>query len=165
MKISAHHKETSAHAWSQVDTIFGELFVVSRGEAVIQISLTKEKLKLDDTIKKKSCPQSILRSLEDFSSGIPLINTPTLAPQGTSFQQLVWSALCDIPVGQTVTYGTIANRIGRPESARAVGQACGANPIPFLIPCHRVISSTGIGGFSLGLDLKIKLFKIESIMI
>jgi methylated-DNA-[protein]-cysteine S-methyltransferase len=65
---------------------------------------------------------------------------------GTAFQQRVWQAICEIPCGTVLTYGELARRIG--SAPRAVGQACGANDFPLLIPCHRVVSSTGIGGFS-----------------
>jgi AraC family transcriptional regulator of adaptative response/methylated-DNA-[protein]-cysteine methyltransferase len=75
--------------------------------------------------------------------------------QGTAFQRAVWDALGTIPAGQWRTYGDIALQIGRPRAMRAVGSACGANPLPFLIPCHRVVASGGRwGGFGLGLEVK-----------
>ena len=74
---------------------------------------------------------------------------------GTDFQNAVWRALCGIPFGQTVSYGALAARIGRPTASRAVGAANGANPLPIVVPCHRVIGSdkslTGFGG---GIDTK-----------
>jgi methylated-DNA-[protein]-cysteine S-methyltransferase len=66
-------------------------------------------------------------------------------PSGTPFQLRVWHALMAIPPGHPTTYGTLANRLG--TAARAVGQACGANPLPILIPCHRVVAAYGLGGF------------------
>lgn len=76
-------------------------------------------------------------------------------PQGTDFQRAVWSALQEVPPGQTWSYGELARHIGRPKAARAVAQACGANPIPLVIPCHRIIAADGrLGGFSAGLDRK-----------
>ena len=69
-----------------------------------------------------------------------------LQPQGTEFQQRVWSAMLAIPAGQVRTYGDIARELG--SSPRAVGNACRANPIPLVIPCHRVVSANGIGGFA-----------------
>ncbi|MDD3182089.1 MAG: methylated-DNA--[protein]-cysteine S-methyltransferase [Alphaproteobacteria bacterium] len=81
---------------------------------------------------------------------------------GTDFQHRVWSALLDIPAGETVTYGELAARIGKPKAARAVGTALGANPIPLLIPCHRVVASTGLGGFTGGLPLKKALLQSET---
>lgn len=69
-----------------------------------------------------------------------------LVSQGTPFQQRVWAAISAIPLGQVLTYGAIARSLG--SAARAVGQACGANPYPLVVPCHRVVSASGIGGFS-----------------
>jgi len=81
--------------------------------------------------------------------------------QGTPFQQAVWRALLDIPCGETRTYKQIAELIGRPRAARAVGQAVGANPLPVVVPCHRVVASDGLGGFGGGLAMKKRLLKLE----
>ena len=81
---------------------------------------------------------------------------------GTPFQHEVWEQLADIPYGNTVTYGQIARRIGRPGASRAVGAAIGANPLSIVIPCHRVIGSTGaLVGYGGGLRNKEILLKIE----
>ncbi|MBE7501148.1 MAG: methylated-DNA--[protein]-cysteine S-methyltransferase [Verrucomicrobiales bacterium] len=81
---------------------------------------------------------------------------------GTDFQREVWQALRAIPAGETRTYAELARTLGRPRSARAVGQACGANPIPILTPCHRAVASGGgLGGFSGGLDWKRRLLAGE----
>jgi len=86
-----------------------------------------------------------------------------LAPAGTPFQQSVWRALLTIPYGQTTTYGAIAKQIDNPTAIRAVGAANGANPIPIIIPCHRVIGSNGkLTGFGGGLPTKELLLKLES---
>lgn len=86
-----------------------------------------------------------------------------LAPRGTDFQREVWNALLNIPYGETTSYGELARRIGRPAAIRAVGAANGANPIPIVIPCHRVIGSNGkLTGFGGGLPTKDKLLKLES---
>ncbi len=83
---------------------------------------------------------------------------------GTSFQRGVWKALQGIPAGSVWTYGQLAAHLGRPRAARAVGSACGANPVPFLVPCHRVVASNGgLGGFGLGLDIKRALLKREGV--
>lgn len=85
-----------------------------------------------------------------------------LTPAGTPFQRQVWRAIGQIPYGETRTYQWIANKIGKPKAVRAVGQACGANPWPILIPCHRVVGSGGkLGGFSRGLRLKRQLLALE----
>ena len=85
-----------------------------------------------------------------------------LAPYGTDFQLRVWNALRAIPYGAVRNYGDIARAIGQPGAARAVGQANGCNPLPIVIPCHRVIASDGtIGGFSAGLGIKHRLLALE----
>ncbi|HZQ19829.1 MAG TPA: methylated-DNA--[protein]-cysteine S-methyltransferase [Terriglobales bacterium] len=85
-----------------------------------------------------------------------------LAPQGTEFQQNVWAELCKIPYGETISYGELARRIGNPNASRAVGLANGSNPIPIIIPCHRVIGSNGkLTGYGGGLPTKEKLLALE----
>ena len=81
----------------------------------------------------------------------------------TPFQQAVWRAAAAISSGETRSYAWIAKRIRNPKAARAVGQALGANPVPIIIPCHRVISSVGMGGFSGGIGMKKKLLELEAI--
>jgi methylated-DNA-[protein]-cysteine S-methyltransferase len=86
----------------------------------------------------------------------------TLAPDGTPFQQKVWKELCEIPYGETISYGELARRIGNPNASRAVGLANGSNPIPIIIPCHRVIGSSGkLTGYGGGLPIKEKLLALE----
>ena len=85
--------------------------------------------------------------------------------RGTAFQRAVWESMLSIPHGHTISYGELARRAGRPKAFRAVGQAVGANPIPLLIPCHRVTASTGLGGFGGGLALKRALLKQEGVVI
>jgi len=94
---------------------------------------------------------------------IPETLPPLDLSAGTEFQQNVWNALRQIPSGQTRSYAEVARAIGRPRAMRAVGQACGANPIPVLVPCHRVVAARGkLGGFSGGLGWKQKLLERES---
>ncbi len=81
--------------------------------------------------------------------------------RGTAFQQMVWNELKKIPFGETRTYGTMARLLGRPRSSRAVGQACGANPLVLIIPCHRVIATRGLGGFAGGTAIKHYLIEFE----
>ena len=85
-----------------------------------------------------------------------------LAPNGTSFQQRVWRALQDIPYGDTITYGELASHIGRPTASRAVGAANAQNPLPIVIPCHRVIGANGkLTGYAGGLNIKQALLDHE----
>jgi methylated-DNA-[protein]-cysteine S-methyltransferase len=86
-----------------------------------------------------------------------------LAAAGTPFQQSVWRALCDIPYGETISYGELARRIGQPKAARAVGLANGQNPIAIVVPCHRVIGADGsLTGYGGGLERKRWLLAHES---
>jgi O-6-methylguanine DNA methyltransferase len=85
--------------------------------------------------------------------------------RGTPFQRRVWSALREIPYGATRTYGEVAARIGSPGAARAVGGATGANPLPVIVPCHRLVAADGLGGFSGGLHHKRRLLALEGVLL
>ena len=96
-----------------------------------------------------------------FKGDLTLFDLP-LAPRGTAFQRRVWDALTRIPYGQVVSYKQIAEAIGHPKAVRAVGGANGKNPIPIVVPCHRVIGSNGkLTGFGGGLDTKSRLIELE----
>jgi O-6-methylguanine DNA methyltransferase len=101
----------------------------------------------------------------DVLSGRPPIQLPPLDMSvGTDFQQRVWSALRGLAKGQTKSYGEIAADLGSPKATRAVGAACGANPIPLLVPCHRVLAANvKLGGFSGGVDWKLRLLAVEGV--
>ena len=103
-----------------------------------------------------------IRQLQAYFAGeLENFDLP-LGPQGTPFQQKVWNELCRIPYGQTISYGELAKRIGNPNASRAVGLANGSNPIPIVIPCHRVIGSSGkLTGYGGGLPIKEKLLALE----
>ena len=102
------------------------------------------------------------KELQEYFHGTRRVFDLPLAPAGTPFQQRVWQELCRIPYGGTASYGDIARRVGLPKGARAVGQANHRNPIPIVIPCHRVIAAHGDpGGYGGGPDLKIRLLKLE----
>ncbi|HSC35545.1 MAG TPA: methylated-DNA--[protein]-cysteine S-methyltransferase, partial [Thermodesulfobacteriota bacterium] len=96
-----------------------------------------------------------------FDGRLSEFKTPIDVSEGTPFQKSVWKKLLDIPYGETATYGDVAERVGKPGAARAVGNAVGANPIPIVIPCHRVLASNGLGGYSGGIDIKKDLLRIE----
>ncbi|MCX7825279.1 MAG: methylated-DNA--[protein]-cysteine S-methyltransferase [Verrucomicrobiae bacterium] len=104
------------------------------------------------------------RDLRDYFEGKPVeFRYPLDLAGATPFQRAVWRALRRIPYGQTRSYAQIARAIGRPRAFRAVGAACGSNPLPLLIPCHRVVASNGgIGGFACGLRWKKYLLSLET---
>jgi methylated-DNA-[protein]-cysteine S-methyltransferase len=96
-----------------------------------------------------------------FSRKLTRFDLP-LSPEGTPFQLAVWRELERIPYGEVISYGELARRIGKPKASRAVGAANGANPIPIVVPCHRVIGSNGtLTGFGGGLPIKGKLLALE----
>lgn len=91
---------------------------------------------------------------------------PPLAPCGTAFQRTVWSGLLTIPVGTVLTYGELARRVGHPCAVRAVAAACGANPWPLLVPCHRVVAANRHpGGYRWGLPVKLRLLYGEGVLL
>lgn len=103
------------------------------------------------------------RQLAEYFAGTRRRFTIPLAADGTEFQRRVWQALAAIPYGERRTYGAIAAAIGRPRASRAVGLACGRNPLLIFIPCHRVVGAGGsLGGFSAGLDAKAHLLTLEA---
>ena len=102
------------------------------------------------------------RQLEAYFAGERTVFDLELAPEGTPFQQKVWRALCEIPFGHTISYGTLAERVGRPQGAQAVGRANGQNPIGVIVPCHRVVGADGaLVGYAGGLDRKEALLRHE----
>ena len=107
--------------------------------------------------------KEVIRQLQAYFEGKLQDFDLPLVLEGTEFQLLVWRNLRKIPYGETLSYGQLARRIGSPDAARAVGLANGSNPIPIIIPCHRVIGSNGdLTGFGGGLPLKKKLLALES---
>ena len=104
------------------------------------------------------------RELEDFLNGKRKDFTVPLHAEGTDFQRKVWQQLARIPFGQTITYGELARRAGRPEAVRAAGAACGRNPHAIIVPCHRVVAKSGaLQGFAGGLETKKRLLAIEGV--
>lgn len=116
----------------------------------------------DNWIRDDEKFETVKQQLTDYFAGKLQTFDLALAPEGTQFQQSVWQALRTIPYGKTCSYGDIAHQIGKPKASRAVGAANGKNPIPIVIPCHRVIGSTGrLTGFGGGLAAKETLLGLE----
>lgn len=100
--------------------------------------------------------------LDEYFQGERAKFTVPIRFSGPPFYRLVWAELLRIPYGETVTYGELAKRVGAPRAARAVGQALARNPLPILIPCHRVLDKNGLGGFGPGIAWKEKLLSLEA---
>jgi methylated-DNA-[protein]-cysteine S-methyltransferase len=104
----------------------------------------------------------IVNELTEYFDGARKVFTMPLAPRGTPFQLAVWNELANIAYGETISYGQLAERIRNPKAVRAVGAANGANPIPIVLPCHRVIGANGsLTGYGGGLPIKQRLLALE----
>jgi len=111
----------------------------------------------------EACFKKVLTQLAEYFAGTRREFDLKIAPKGTDFQKSVWQELQKIPFGKTASYGEIAERIGNEKASRAVGMANGKNPIPIIVPCHRVIGKDGsLTGFGGGLEVKRKLLKLEN---
>ncbi|HET8551184.1 MAG TPA: methylated-DNA--[protein]-cysteine S-methyltransferase [Gammaproteobacteria bacterium] len=113
--------------------------------------------------RKDEAPlRETVRQLDEYFAGERRDFDLPLKPEGTAFQQSVWRALRDIPYGGTESYGALAKRIGKPKAVRAVGASNGLNPLPIVIPCHRVIGANGsLTGYGGGLPVKQQLLALE----
>lgn len=127
--------------------------------AITRIELNRTGERVPETALERAAA----RELEEYLTGQRTKFTVPIRPRGTPFDHRVWDAVAAIPYGETATYGEIARRLGSPGGARAVGTANGRNPIPIVIPCHRVVAAGGkLGGYGGGLPLKRRLLDLET---
>ena len=151
-----------------VDSPIGPMTVVAEGEAIVGIWMDDQRhLPPDAKFGRPDPGDSVVlkeaeRQLGEYFAGERSAFELPLAPVGTPFQRRVWDALREIPYGETVSYGELARRIGQPTASRAVGLANGKNPISIVVPCHRVIGSSGkLIGYGGGLERKHTLLELE----
>jgi methylated-DNA-[protein]-cysteine S-methyltransferase len=148
------------------DTPIGELLLAGEADALSMIGFPQGVMRRDpgpDWIYNEEPFATVREQLAEYFSGERKDFDLPLALQGTEFQVSVLEALQGIPYGETTSYGAIAKQIGRPKAVRAVGAANGRNPIPIIVPCHRVIGSSGdLTGFGGGLDTKAALLRLEA---
>jgi methylated-DNA-[protein]-cysteine S-methyltransferase len=153
----------------EMETPIGVLTVIASDKGIARILFEKEKAgeaalrtevpvaEADDEVLAAAVSQ-----LEEYFTGTRRQFDLPLDLDGTEFQRRAWLALADVPYGETTTYGQQAERIGRPGAFRAVGAANGQNPVPIVLPCHRIIGADGsLTGFGGGLDVKRKLLDHE----
>ena len=149
-----------------IDTPIGELLLAGEEDALSMIGFPKGSMRRDpepDWIYNEKPLAEARRQLQEYFAGERKAFNLPLHLSGTEFQVSVLEALQKIPYGETVSYGEIAKRIGRPRAMRAVGAANGRNPIPIVVPCHRVIGSSGdMTGFGGGIDTKEALLRLEA---
>ncbi|MEQ1849793.1 MAG: methylated-DNA--[protein]-cysteine S-methyltransferase [Candidatus Peribacteraceae bacterium] len=111
--------------------------------------------------KKTALLRAVVKELEEYFAGKRIRFTVPVKVDGTAFQKAVWKAMQSIGHGQSKSYGALAKAIKRPKAFRAVGRACGKNPIPIIIPCHRIKGTNGMGGYSGGVGKKKWLLQHE----
>ena len=160
MTMSESHKRHTLEFSSPI----GQLQLVSEGDYVIELNWEGQHREIID-IKHNTSKllTAAARELDLYFNGAITEFTVPRRPKGTAFQVQVWNELRHIQWGLTSTYLEIAQRIGKPRGSRAVGTAIGRNPLPLIIPCHRVIGSNGsLTGFSGGLDIKARLLSLEN---
>ena len=149
-----------------LDTPIGELLLAGEDGALAMIGFPKGSMRREPEphwIFNEKPLAEARRQLDEYFAGKRREFDLPLQLNGTEFQVSVLEALQEIPYGQTESYGEIAKKIGRPKAVRAVGAANGRNPIPIVVPCHRVIGSTGdLTGFGGGLDTKEALLRLEA---
>ncbi len=157
------------HGRRIVDSPLGGLILVASGEGLTYIQFPAQKGE-PPSGEAGTATESILDLAEaqliEYFAGRRVRFELPLCPVGTEFQLAVWWALADIAYGSTLSYGELARRIGRPKAVRAVGAANGANPLPIVLPCHRVIGADGsLTGFGGGLPAKISLLELEGVLL
>ena len=136
------------------------LEIITENDKLKRIEFVKsyQEVNEDDSFQKK-----IKKELLEYFEGKRRKFGIPLEVEGTEFQKKVWAEMAKIPFGETMSYGEIAEKIGCPKGARAVGLACNKNKIPIIIPCHRVVGKNGnLTGFAGGLDVKAQLLKLEN---
>jgi methylated-DNA-[protein]-cysteine S-methyltransferase len=151
--------------WQEIDSPVGCLLLAGTADALtrLQFQAGPHPVRPPVEWQRESAPFTrVITQLQEYFAGTRRHFDVPLAPRGTSFQLTVWRALSGIPYGQTVSYGELARSIGSGGGARAVGLANGANPLPIIVPCHRVIGADGsLTGFGGGLAVKHALLSLE----
>ena len=136
-----------------IDSPIGKIAVLAENEKIIRLELKTEQ-KADSVITEKVLFEAEKQLFEYFSGKRKAFELE-YEFSGTEFQKAVWNELLKIPFGKTKTYGEIAKEIGNPKAGRAVGSACNKNPLPIIVPCHRVIGANGkLTGFACGTETK-----------
>lgn len=148
----------------RMDSPLGRLELLARGGKIVSIEIEKRGRLSNDGEPDKSSPvlDKARKQLAEYFAGKRKSFQIPVSLEGTDFQKSVWSAVNDIPFGKVLSYGEVGHETGRPTAGRAVGGAVGANPVPILIPCHRVLASDGrITGYSGGNGIETKAWLLD----
>jgi methylated-DNA-[protein]-cysteine S-methyltransferase len=154
-----------AICYTEVDSPVGPLLLAGDDEALHVISFERSRWaarRSSDWIQDARPFREVMGQLRAYFAGDRREFDVRIKPHGTDFERTVWKALMEIPYGRTISYGELARRIGHPTAARAVGLANGRNPLPIVVPCHRVIGADGsLTGYGGGLETKRWLLTLE----
>jgi methylated-DNA-[protein]-cysteine S-methyltransferase len=154
-------------AYKTIESPIGKLKLVASDKGLVAILWEKDsprRVRLDELVAEEQHPVLVetARQLGQYFAGKRKTFSIALDMRGTRFQKDVWEALLAIPFGETRSYGQLAKQLGNPRASRAVGAANGRNPVSIIVPCHRVIGSSGkLTGFAGGLDAKAHLLGLE----
>ncbi len=145
--------------YGKIETPVGPAYLVLKGRELAEVSIWRE----PRGIRRGHVPEPMARQFAAYFKGaLKEFDYPVSLTGGTEFERKIWLSLLDIPYGQTRSYKWIAERAGRPGASRAAGQALSKNPLPIILPCHRVIESGGgPGGYSPSPDIKRRLLDME----
>jgi methylated-DNA-[protein]-cysteine S-methyltransferase len=152
--------------YATMESPIGELLLLGDGDVLhgLYMQAGRKPIRVQTAwTRDDSAFADVRRQLSEYFAGERSGFDVAMHLEGSAFQRTVWHALTEIPYGQTISYGELARRIGRPDLARAVGTANGQNPIAVIVPCHRVIGSNGkLVGYGGGLDNKRRLLELEA---
>ena len=144
------------------DTAIGKLGIVEKDQKIVQILFPNSRTVVSAQTKETPVIKQAFSELSEYFSGQRKIFSVPIQPEGTPFQQKVWQTLQSIPYGEVRSYQEVAKTVGNFKASRAVGMANNHNPLPFFIPCHRVVGADGsLTGYAGGVDVKQKLLQLE----
>jgi methylated-DNA-[protein]-cysteine S-methyltransferase len=145
-------------------TAVGLLRVTADDVGIVAIERVNRSVEVVGGTKANRHAEQAVRQLREYFAGKRRRFDVPLHLEGTAFQERAWAVMRKIPYGATISYAQQAKQIGKPRATRAVGTANGANPIPVIVPCHRVVASDGsLGGYALGLTMKRRLLALEGV--
>jgi methylated-DNA-[protein]-cysteine S-methyltransferase len=161
-RVKERQRGSSDLFYDTFESPLGTLYLIAAGKVLREIDFRKPadipRKDIASHLLKKELREYFEHGKDEFTQEIDPAN-------GTEFEKNVWFTLREIPFGETRTYKWLAEKIGKPNASRAVGQALGKNPLPIILPCHRIIESDGsLGGYSGGIDIKRRLLEMEYYM-
>lgn len=163
---------TDPLTWSMTTSDIGTVLAVASARGLVAVRIGADETALEREMEEEFVRASLRRAGDAMAGYLAALQTHALTgrvtdlpldPRGTRFQMEVWSALGEIPAGQTRTYAQVAASVGKPAGARAVASACASNPIALAIPCHRVMRGDGsLAGYAWGIEVKRRLLALEA---